>query len=88
MDMVLGYMPFYDVHRFSPTNFADHFPRFEGNISHQYRLAALGNPNQMRMNGKNTAHSMMIIAHAPQIKQETLKLPAKNWGFVHPKLVQ
>jgi hypothetical protein len=31
----------------------------------------------MRGNGENTARSMTIVAHEPQLKQKTLKPPAK-----------
>jgi hypothetical protein len=59
---------------------------FEGNISHKYRLAVLGNPDQMQIDGKNTVRFMTIFAHVPQLKQEMLKLPAKAGGFAHPKV--
>jgi hypothetical protein len=86
VNMILGNVPFDDIHILPLAYLADHVPNSKSHFTFKYLFPVFRNPNQMKVDHENRMRTMPIFAHGPNPNQTALKLPPKGGGFNPPKV--
>ena len=84
MDMVRRDMSFEHVHPGLLTFLTDDSTDSFRHLTAQPLMAILGDPDDMKVDGKCRMGAMAIVTHAPQATKNLLKLPPKGGGFAPP----
>ena len=84
MHMVRRDVPLEDIDTGLLALFTDDGTDPFGHFTAQYFMPVLGDPDDMKVDGKCRMGAMAIVTHALQSTQNRLKLPPKGGGFAPP----